>query len=98
MPAECNHASHEGGYDAQNKHFTIAARVAYFDTPHFDISAYFDGNRFVVTARKARKASHQSPMSFFWTKPWRNTGPKFRPAPYPGGDHFLFRRTFLALD
>ena len=26
----------------------IAARVAYFDTPHFDISAYFDSNRFAV--------------------------------------------------
>ena len=26
----------------------IAAGVAYFDTPHFDISAYFDSNRFAV--------------------------------------------------
>ena len=25
-----------------NSPVTIAARVAYFDTPHFDISAYFD--------------------------------------------------------
>ena len=27
-----------------NSPVTIAARVAYFDTPHFDISAYFDAS------------------------------------------------------
>ena len=28
-----------------NSPVTIAARVAYFDTPHFDISAYFDAHQ-----------------------------------------------------